>query len=79
MHDVLEGVLQYETRLLLMQFIYQDHYFLLGQLNQQIESFELYYSEVKSRPSLLTQANIQEGDNHLKQSGEFTQLLSALL
>lgn len=69
MHDVLEGVLQYEAKLMLKQFIHHDHYFTLRQLNQQIEAFELGYSEVKSRPSLISQATLQEGDNHLTQSG----------
>ena len=38
MHDVLEGVLQFEAKLLLRQFIHHDHYFTLAQLNQQIEA-----------------------------------------
>ena len=41
MHDVLEGVLQFEAKLLLRQFIHHDHYFTLAQLNQQIEALEL--------------------------------------
>lgn len=70
MHDVLEGMLQYEAKLMLKQFIYQDHYFTLRQLNQLIESFELGYSEVKSRPSLISQATLEDrGSNHLTQSG----------
>ena len=32
MHDVLEGVLQFEAKLLLQQFIHHDHYFALAQL-----------------------------------------------
>ena len=71
MHDVLEGVLQYETKLMLKQFICQDHYLTLQQLNQQIDAFELGYSEVKDRPSLISQTTLQEGEYHLNQSGEF--------
>ena len=71
MHDLLEGMLQYETKLMLKQFINHDHYFTLSQLNQKIEAFELGFSEVKSRPSIISQITLQEGDNHLKQSGEF--------
>ena len=65
MHDVLEGVLQYETKLLLKQFISDDHYFSLAQLNQQIVSFELGYAEVKSRPTPISLASLQDTDSHL--------------
>lgn len=75
MHDVLEGLLQYEAKLMLRQFIYDDHYFTLDQLNQQIEAFELGYSEVKSRPSLISQTSLDDGGNLLKQSGECSVLL----
>ena len=71
MHDVLEGVLQYEAKLMLKQFINHDHYLTLPQLNQQIEAFELGYSEAKSRPSLISQATLQDGEYHLNQSGKF--------
>lgn len=71
MHDVLEGVLQYESKIMLKQFINQDHYLTLAQLNQQIEAFELGFSEVKSRPSPISHSTLQEGDSHLKQSGKF--------
>lgn len=72
MHDMLEGAFQYEAKLMLKQFIYYDHYFTLDYLNQQIEAFELGYSEIKSRPSLISQATlVDEGSNLLKQSGKF--------
>lgn len=38
MHDVLEGALQYEAKLLLQQLILVGHYFTLANLNQQIDS-----------------------------------------
>ena len=68
MHDLLEGVLQYEVKLQLAQFILEDCYFTLEQLNHRIVSFELGYSELeidrhKSPPQL------SSNDNYLKQSG----------
>ena len=69
MHDVLEGALQYEAKLLLQQFILSDHYFSLADLNQQIDSIELGYSEAKSRPSLISVTTLNERDGSLKQSG----------
>ena len=71
MHDVLEGVLQFEAKLLLRQFIHHDHYFALAQLNQQSEALELGFSEVINRPTPISHATLQEGDNHLKQSGKW--------
>lgn len=70
MHDVLEGVLQYEAKLLLQQIISSDHYCTLVDLNNQIESIELGYSEVKSRPSLISTVTFNEKDGSLKQSGK---------
>ena len=70
MHDVLEGVLQYEAKLMLLHFVNQDHYFTLAQLNQQIESLELSFSESKNRPSMISHTTFHEGDNSLKQSGK---------
>lgn len=67
MHDVLEGVLQYEAKLMLLHFVNQDHYFTLAQLNQQME---LGFSESKNRPSTISHSTFHEGDNSLKQSGK---------
>ena len=69
MHDVLEGALQYETKLLLKQFILSDHNFTLVDLNQQIEGLELGYAETKSRPSPISHSTLEEKDGSLKQSG----------
>ena len=69
MHDLLEGVLQYEVKLLLTQFISEDHYFTLEQLNHRIESLELGYSEARDRPTQITSATLSSNDNLLKQSG----------
>ena len=71
MHDILEGVLQYEAKLLLKQFVNCDHYFTLTQLNQQIQALELGISEVNSRPSPISSASLLERDGPLKQSGKW--------
>ena len=54
MHDILEGVLQYEVKLILAQFISEDRYFTMEQLNHTIESLELCYSEARYRPTQIT-------------------------
>jgi hypothetical protein len=40
MHDVLEGVLQYETKELLKYCIRQENFLTLAQLNENIQSFD---------------------------------------
>ena len=52
MHDVLEGVLQYETKLILSH-ITSCHYISLSHVNHLIECIELGYMEVSSRPSTI--------------------------
>ena len=47
MHDVLEGVLQYETKILLQELIQEKRYIELDTLNNTIESFEFGYAEKK--------------------------------
>ena len=51
MHDVLEGVLPYETKLMLQKFIQVDQYLQLDDLNHMIEDFELGYTESANRPT----------------------------
>ena len=70
MHDVLEGVLQYETKIVLMHLIQSCHYFTLRHLNHLIACVNLGYMEVSSRPT-----EISLGDDKLKQNGNFTCLV----
>ena len=65
MHDVLEGVLQYETKLILSH-ITSCHYTSLSHVNHLIECIELGYMEVSSRPSIIV---LNMDDKHLKQNG----------
>ena len=72
MHDVLEGTLQYEAKLMLNEFLLNDRYFSVDQLNAQIESVELGYTEASNRPCPITMTTISSANDHLlKQSGKF--------
>ena len=53
LHDVLEGALQYEVKLLLKHCILTDKYFNLDHLNQLVDTFELGYMKT-DRPSQIT-------------------------
>ena len=66
MHDILEGVLQYETKLVLIHIIQDCHYLTLKHLNHLIAYDNLGCMEVSSRPS-----EISLSDDKLKQNGKF--------
>ena len=72
MHDVLEGGLQYEMKLMLKQFVCEDKYFTIHDLRYRIENFGFGYTDVKNRPSPITMATLTNGDNSLKQNGKLT-------
>ena len=66
MHDVLEGVLQYETKLVLSHITSGCHYISMSHVNHLIECIELGYMEVSNRPSAIV---LNMDDKHLKQNG----------
>lgn len=69
MHDVLEGALQYEVKLLLQYCIREKRYFSTSDLNEGIEGMELGYMET-DRPAPITSKTIYARDsNSLKQKG----------
>lgn len=46
MHDLLEGVLQYECKEMLKTFINEEKYLTLDQLNERIKRFDFgYYND----------------------------------
>lgn len=55
MHDVLEGILQYECKEMLKVFIREETYFTLDQLNERIKDFDYGYYNDKNKPSNLCQ------------------------
>lgn len=71
MHDVLEGALAYEMKLMLRTFIQVDHYFELALLNEKIASFEYGYCEVSDKPTQITQKTLIGDQNNLKQNGMY--------
>ena len=69
MHDVLEGGLQYEAKLMLTRFVCEEKYLTLNKLNYRIENFSFGYVDVKNRPTPITQKTLLSDDNSLKQNG----------
>ena len=69
MHDVLEGVLQYEVKLLLCHCIRDEKYFRLSLLNDCIENYELGFMEASNRPTPIKRKTLYSSDHSLKQNG----------
>lgn len=56
MHDLLEGVCQYDLGLILHQFIYVNNFFTLEQLNNYIRGFD--FGDVKNKPTEILETHI---------------------
>lgn len=69
MHDILEGALQYEVKLMLKDMIYSDGYFPLEFLNTRIDHLELGFMETKDRPTPISDTTIHSEGGNLKQAG----------
>lgn len=70
MHDLLEGVLQYEVKLLLRVMV-QGKYFTLENFNSRLENAELGYMECKNRPTRISATTFNSDGNSLKQNGMY--------
>ena len=69
MHDILEGALQYEAKLLLHAMIDDKNYFSLTIFNSHLENLELGYMECKNRPTIISAKTYSSTGNSLKQNG----------
>lgn len=74
MHDLLEGVIQYETKLLLIRLI-EKRYFKLKNLNSCIESLELPYGTESSKPATIQHKVLYSQNNRLNQKGKSSDYL----
>ena len=68
MHDVLEGALPLEIKLLLSQFLL-DRIFTLDQLNNRIKAYPYGEEDRTNKPSQILLANLNTNDTSFKQSG----------
>ena len=68
MHDVLEGALQYEVKLILQHMIYEENYFTLDKINSRLENLELGSIESKSRPTPISSNTLNSDGSSLRQN-----------
>jgi len=71
MHDMFEGVLQYETKLMLIKLL-DRNYFTLKTLNKHIESLELPVGTESDQPALLERKQLYSNSSRLNQKGTYT-------
>lgn len=69
MHDILEGVLQYEVKEMLKAFVKVQRYFTLECLNSRMASFDFGYYNDKNKPTLIPESKLASKDNSLRQNG----------
>ena len=69
MHDVLEGILAYEMKLLL-QFCIRAGYFSLHLLNSRMKVFTYGPADARDKPAQISATTLFSSDNKLKQSGK---------
>lgn len=69
MHDLLEGVLQYEVKLLL-HYMIENCCLTLQEFNSRLENVHLGYMEFKNKQTLVSGKTMNSDGNSLKQNGE---------
>lgn len=78
MHDLFEGVVQYELKLLL-QHVVLIQAVNLERLNQLLINFDYGYSEAGNKPTPITHRSLQANDKHLRQNASQCALLCRIL
>ena len=69
MHDLLEGVLQYEVKLMLQYMINVENYFTLHMFNSKLENLELGRIDSNNRPTCIMMKTISSEGSSLKHNG----------
>ena len=75
MHDLLEGVVQYELKLLLSHCCAEE-YLTLEEFNRRLLRFDYGYSEIGDKPLPILSRNLQSSDKHLRLNASQLCLLS---
>ena len=67
MHDLLEGVVPMEVKLVLHRFIYVDNFFTLDTFNLHLTSHSYGLCDQKNKPSCLLESVLKSKDHALRQ------------
>ena len=71
MHDLLEGILQYESKLVLKHWILKECYISYRMFSQCLEGIELGYMEMDDRPTHITRLVLTNTEKNLEQKGMY--------
>ena len=71
MHDILEGILHYEMKEMMKNFITIEGFLTVDELNRRISKFDFGYYNDKNKPSPITDQKLSSNDKSLKQHGKF--------
>ena len=71
MYDILEGALHYEMKEMLKDFIKNEAYLTVDELNNRLSKFDFGYYNDANKPSPITEKKLSSNDNSLKQHGRF--------
>lgn len=69
MHDLLEGVLQYEVKLMLKTMVRVDGYFSLEVFNSRLINTDFGYMEINDKPTPISSTTFSSSGHSLKQAG----------
>ena len=69
MHDLLEGALQYEVKLLL-NYMIESCSLTVHEFNSRLENVDLGYMEKRNKPTAISVKTMNSDGNSLKQNGE---------
>lgn len=69
MHDLLEGVLQYEASQVLKHVIRQEHYLRYSAFAKALDGLELGYMESDNRPTHISTTTVNSDEKSLGQKG----------
>ena len=78
MHDVLEGVIPYEMKLLLTHYV-TCKYFSIDSLNDRLNRFDFGYSELSDKPSEIDDAAVKKPDTKIRESASKMWMLAVML
>ncbi|KAK3713578.1 hypothetical protein QZH41_007689 [Actinostola sp. cb2023] len=67
MHDILEGIYQYEVKELLKELINNQNLFTVDELTKRMQNFDYGYHDDSNKPSPITEAKLTSSDHNLKQ------------
>lgn len=60
MHDLLEGIVPFELKLIISSFIFDKKYFTLGIFNSRLASYDYGYTDRSNKPTALSEAELRD-------------------